>query len=112
MFKNKTTPIPKDKIVTQSIVNDGTQTLLKDRSDTELRHNLSLLEEREKDINNLCDQVTEVNQLFFQVNELVHDQAIVVDSIESNITKASNDTKTGVKELKKAEDNTGICVLF
>jgi len=67
---------------------------------TQLLH--QLIEDRELQIKVLAQQTHEVAMLFQQLAELVQEQQWYLDTIETNIEKALEDSKKGKDELKKA----------
>ena len=64
------------------------------------------LVERNKEINKLLTSITELSQIFKEVQALVLDQGTVLDRIDYNIENAKVQTKLAHKELVKAEESS------
>jgi len=48
--------------------------------------------------------VVEVNEIFRDLSNLVHEQGAMIDNIESNIEESVVKTSEGVEDLRKAND--------
>jgi len=62
-----------------------------------------LVEEREEAIVDIAQAISEVNETFRDLAQIVEDQGKGIDTIDNNIGAAESTTKDGVKELKEAE---------
>jgi len=75
-----------------------------------------IIHSRDKDIVLIKAQMKEVNELFQSLAMMIDSQGEFVDSIVTNISRASSDTKAGLGQLKKADEsqtssNTTTCWL-
>lgn len=61
-----------------------------------------LITQREKQIEQIAEDVVELNTLFQDVSTLVTYQGEIVNNIESNIEKADVDVEKGVGQLNQA----------
>jgi len=61
-----------------------------------------MVRRRNDEIKQIEKAVTEVNEMFLDVSQLVSEQGLMIDNIESNVEKGSQETKQAVQELKKA----------
>jgi len=64
----------------------------------------ALIAEREKGIKDIEKSVLEVNEIFRDLSNIVVEQGVMIDSIESNIEVSVQATDKGVEELTKASD--------
>jgi len=64
----------------------------------------SLIADREQGIREIEKAVVEVNEIFRDLSNLVHEQGAMIDNIESNIEESVVKTSEGVEELRKAND--------
>ena len=69
-------------------------------------NNTSTAEERLREINELADSVSQLADLTRELAHLVESNGTIVDSIESNITAALDETEKGVQALIKADKNS------
>jgi len=65
----------------------------------------ALIQDREEGIRQIEATVTEVNEIFTDLANIVHEQGFMIDNIESNIDSTVHQTQEGVNELRKASDN-------
>ena len=63
----------------------------------------TMTKEREKAINSVAESVTELAEIFREIQVLVIDQGTVLDRIDFNIEQAADRVGAAVTELKKAE---------
>jgi len=70
--------------------------------DNEIEFHDVLIEEREKGIDEIRGQISEVNEIFQDLAVLVADQGEVVNDIESNIVSTHGHTEQATRELAKA----------
>lgn len=70
---------------------------------TELEYHLLLTEERNREINQVSEGIHEVNTIFKDLGELVHQQGGQLDTIEDNIFQLHNNAQLADKELRKAD---------
>jgi len=102
-----------------------TQVLMQERGrsdftqiDGELEYNNALIEERERGILEIQQQIGEVNEIFQDLAVLVNEQGSMIDDIEANIVSTAVRTKDAQKELTKADKsqraarNRLICIVI
>lgn len=86
--------------------------------DGELEYNNALIEERERGIMEIQQQIGEVNEIFQDLAVLVNEQGAMIDDIEANIVSTAVRTKDAQKELTKADKsqraarNRLICIVI
>ena len=86
--------------------------------DGELEYNNALIEERERGIMEIQQQIGEVNEIFQDLAVLVNEQGSMIDDIEANIVSTAVRTKDAQKELTKADKsqraarNRLICIVI
>ena len=64
----------------------------------------TIIEERDKEINQICKSIQELSEMFNEVNMLVHKQGSMLDRIDYNMECAVENVKSGNKQLVKADD--------
>jgi syntaxin 7 len=69
----------------------------------DMRFNDQLIEERERGIAEIQQQIGEVNEIFQDLAVLVNEQGNMIDDIEANIVSTAMRTKEAQKELTKAD---------
>lgn len=67
-------------------------------------YDLEEIRRKEQGIRNIEKDVTEIAEMFRDLDTLVNEQQDNIDTIESNITTARDETAAAQKELVKAED--------
>jgi syntaxin 7 len=70
--------------------------------DNEITFNEALIEEREREICKIQQEISEINEIFRDLAKLVHDQQGAIDVVESNIETAAMETSKGEEELSRA----------
>ncbi|RLN11643.1 syntaxin-22-like [Panicum miliaceum] len=70
--------------------------------DNEITFNEALIEEREREICKIQQEIIEINEIFRDLAKLVHDQQGAIDVVESNIETAAMETRKGKEELSRA----------
>ncbi|KAG0368772.1 hypothetical protein BGZ54_001196 [Gamsiella multidivaricata] len=70
--------------------------------DNELEYNESMITQREGEILEIEQGITELNEIFRDLGTMVHEQGNMLDSIESNVTSVSMTTQTAAEELTVA----------
>lgn len=81
-----------------------TQMQIQQLSPYELAHQESLIEEREREIQNIESGILELNEIFGQIGTLVTEQGTMIDNIESNIASVESNTREADRELVTAAD--------
>ncbi|KAF8723502.1 hypothetical protein HU200_021449 [Digitaria exilis] len=69
--------------------------------DNEIANNEPLVEEREREICKIQQEISEINEIFRDLAVLIHDQQGHVDVVESNIETAAVETRKGKEELSR-----------
>ncbi|CAH2351640.1 syntaxin Pep12p [[Candida] railenensis] len=69
----------------------------------ELEEQSLLIQEREREIHQISQDITEINDIFSNLHELVTEQQTTIDSIEDNILQYSDDARGATVELRRAE---------
>jgi len=84
--------------------------------ENEREFNDALIHDREMGIKQIESAVVEVNEIFTDLANLVHEQGFMIDNIESNIESTAVQTSAGVKELQQASKHqrsarSKLCIL-
>jgi syntaxin 7 len=84
--------------------------------ENEREFNDALIQDREMGIKQIETAVVEVNEIFTDLANLVHEQGFMIDNIESNIESTAVQTQAGVKELQAASKHqrsarSKLCIL-
>jgi len=69
----------------------------------EEEYNIEMLQEREKGIRQLEEDIGDVNEIFKDLAAMVHDQGELVDSIEANVETTAISVGEGTEHLRSAE---------
>lgn len=69
----------------------------------ELEQQTLLIQEREREINHISQDIGEVNEIFQNLHNIVNEQQLNIDNIEDNIMRYSGDTHGASYQLRKAE---------
>ncbi|KAG7886663.1 hypothetical protein KL938_000316 [Ogataea parapolymorpha] len=69
----------------------------------EVEYQRALIEERERDIENISQGIEELNQIFHDLSNIVVEQGGLIDNIESNLYSTLHDTQRASKHLHKAD---------
>lgn len=64
-----------------------------------------LIEERDRDIDKITNELTEVNGLMSDTLQMVRQQSSMLSSCEENVSRAEKNVTKGIDETKKAERN-------
>lgn len=73
-------------------------------NESELQYHLLLTEERNQEINQINEGIVEINSIFKDLGELVHQQGDQLDTIEENILQLHGHTQQAEQELVKANE--------
>ncbi|KAL6940831.1 hypothetical protein ACO0QE_004749 [Hanseniaspora vineae] len=73
-----------------------------DLNNEELVYHQNLIRERDEEITNIQDGISELNSIFQDLNTMVMEQGQLVDNIESNIYSVAANTQEASKHLNKA----------
>lgn len=69
----------------------------------ELEEQALLVQEREREIQQISQDTQEINDIFLSLQDIVHEQQYQIDSIEDNIFNYSTDVQGASVELRRAE---------
>lgn len=69
----------------------------------ELEQQTLLIEEREREIQQISQDTQEINDIFLNLQDIIHEQQFQVDTIEENILSYGADARGASTELRKAE---------
>lgn len=69
----------------------------------ELEQQTLLIQEREREIHQITQDTQEINDIFLNLQDIVHEQQFTIDTIESNIINFASNTKGASHELRRAE---------
>ena len=75
----------------------------KEHTEGEMEFNDALIQERERGILEIQQQIGEVNEIFQDLAVLVNEQGSMIDDIEANIVSTASRTKDAQRELSKAD---------
>lgn len=84
----------------------------------ELEQQTLLIQEREREIEQISQDISYINEIYGNLEDIVHEQQFTIDSIEDNILRYSDDAHGASNELRRAERyqrRTGgrmLCCLF
>lgn len=77
----------------------------KEELDHQIRQNEAIIQERDRGIQEIQNEIGEVNEIFADLAVLVQQQGGMIDDIEANVVSAAGRTGEAVVELRKAERN-------
>jgi hypothetical protein len=70
---------------------------------TQIKLNESIIEERNEEIEKIYKDITDINEIFKDLNKLIVEQTEPINKIEEQCIKAVQETEKGVEHLKQAE---------
>ncbi|XP_069507161.1 syntaxin-16 isoform X1 [Ambystoma mexicanum] len=90
------------------LMDDGEDTTLYDRGFTDdqlvlVQQNTLMVEEREREIRQIVQSISELNEIFRDLAGMVVEQGTVLDRIDYNVEQSCVKTEDGLKHLHKAE---------
>lgn len=65
--------------------------------------NTKMVEEREQEVNKIVKSIVDLNEIFKDLGNMVHDQGTILDRIDYNIEQTQVQVHEGFKQLQKAE---------
>lgn len=68
-----------------------------------LQDNAQFVSEREREIIGICQSISELADIFRELNTLIIDQGTILDNIAYNVEQTQYHVEESVKELVKAE---------
>lgn len=69
----------------------------------ELEQQSLMIQEREREIHQITQDTSEINEIFQNLQDIVHEQQFSIDNIEDNIMNFATNTKGASNELRRAE---------
>ncbi|XP_040315666.1 syntaxin-16 isoform X2 [Herpailurus yagouaroundi] len=90
------------------LVDDGDDNTLYDRGFTDdqlvlVEQNTLMVEEREREIRQIVQSISDLNEIFRDLGAMIVEQGTVLDRIDYNVEQSCIKTKDGLKQLHKAE---------
>jgi syntaxin 16 len=78
----------------------------------QMRHDSELLEQRNKEISELCKSIVELSSIFRDLSLMVTDQGKIIDKIDKTMDNTVEITKKGVGEIMDARDKQKKCCIM
>lgn len=69
----------------------------------ELEQQTLLIQEREREIHQISQDTSYINEIFANLQDIVHEQQFSIDNIENNIYNFSSNARGALNELRQAE---------
>ncbi|XP_036100195.1 syntaxin-16 isoform X1 [Molossus molossus] len=90
------------------LMDDGDDNTLYDRGFTDeqlvlVEQNTLLVEEREREIRQIVQSISDLNEIFRDLGAMIVEQGTVLDRIDYNVEQSCIKTEDGLKQLHKAE---------
>lgn len=96
------TPLIKD----QENQDTGIQIQQQEQIDeSELQYHILLTQERDREIQRINKGINEINTIFKDLGNLVHEQGEQLDRVEDNLLNLNDNTQSAKKELNRAHEN-------
>ena len=77
----------------------------------EYNHDMEIFMERNREIEALVKSITDLNQIFKDLSIMINEQSESIDRIDLVMSEVVTKTDSGVKELKKAQEEQKKCVI-
>ncbi|XP_060807314.1 syntaxin-16 [Amyelois transitella] len=65
--------------------------------------NTKMISEREEEVNKIVRSITDLNEIFKDLGQMVHEQGTILDRIDYNIEQTQTQVYEGLKQLQKAD---------
>ncbi|KAM4692244.1 syntaxin-16 [Rhinophrynus dorsalis] len=90
------------------LMDDGEDNTLYDRGFTDdqlmlVQQNTLMVEEREREIRQIVQSISDLNEIFRELAGMIVEQGTVLDRIDYNVEQSCIKTEDGLKQLQKAE---------
>ncbi|XP_074066454.1 syntaxin-16 isoform X1 [Macrotis lagotis] len=90
------------------LMDDGEDNTLYDRGFTDdqlvlVEQNTLMVEEREREIRQIVQSISDLNEIFRDLGAMIVEQGTVLDRIDYNVEQSCIKTEDGLKQLQKAE---------
>ncbi|XP_039720642.1 syntaxin-16 isoform X6 [Pteropus medius] len=90
------------------LMDDGEDIALYDRGFTDdqlllVEQNTLMVEEREREIRQIVQSISDLNEIFRDLGAMIVEQGSVLDRIDYNVEQSCIKTEDGLKQLRKAE---------
>ncbi|XP_077191831.1 syntaxin-16 isoform X2 [Paroedura picta] len=90
------------------LMDDGENSTIYDRGFTDdqlvlVEQNTMLVEEREREIRQIVQSISDLNEIFRDLGSMIVEQGTVLDRIDYNVEQSCIKTDEGLKQLHKAE---------
>lgn len=69
----------------------------------ELEQQTLLIQEREREIEQIGQDITYINEIYSNLEDIVHEQQFTIDTIEDNLLRYTDDVHGASNELRRAE---------
>lgn len=69
----------------------------------ELEQQTLLIQEREREIEQISQDITYINEIYSNLEDIVHEQQFTIDTIEDNLLRYTDDVHGASNELRRAE---------
>jgi uncharacterized protein YoxC len=93
-----------DEILNRLLDEDSEEeTIKQEQLKSKVEFNENLIEERNEEIQQIYKDVVEINEIFKDLNKLVHSQSESINKVEEQIEQTVNKVEKGVEYIKEAE---------
>uniref|UniRef100_A0A670I0U0 Syntaxin-16 n=1 Tax=Podarcis muralis TaxID=64176 RepID=A0A670I0U0_PODMU len=98
------------------LMDDGEDTTLYDRGFTDdqlvlVEQNTVLVEEREREIRQIVQSISDLNEIFRDLGSMIVEQGTVLDRIDYNVEQSCVKTEEGLKQLHKVSTKCTVLIL-
>lgn len=71
-----------------------------------------IIYERDREVTEIMENMRDINELIKDLAIMIESQAEIVDNIDTNIKSSGKSTKDAVLCLQKAENESDKCIIF